>query len=67
MVVFVVYVHQDTQELDVKFVMHVKVILASMVGHVNLSMEMLVSVVYVHLDTQELDVKFVMHVRLVLA
>jgi hypothetical protein len=28
MLVSVVYVHLDTQELDVKFVMHVKVVLA---------------------------------------
>jgi hypothetical protein len=28
MVVFVVYVRQDIQEVDVKFVMHAKVILA---------------------------------------
>ncbi len=42
MVVFVVYVHQDIQELAVKFAMHVKVIHAWMEEHANLSMEILV-------------------------
>jgi hypothetical protein len=62
-----VYVHQDIQEVDVKFVMHAKVILASTGERVNLSMEMVVFVVYVHQDIQEVDVKFVMHVKVILA
>ncbi len=52
-----VYVHQDIQELDVKFAMHVKVILVWMEEHVNLQMEILDINVYVHQDIQELDVK----------
>jgi hypothetical protein len=67
MVVFVVHVRQDIQEVDVKFVMHVKVILASMGEHVNLSMEMVDINVYVHQDIQEVDVKFAMHVKVILA
>jgi hypothetical protein len=47
-----VYVHQDIQEVDVKFVMHVKVILAWMEEHVDLSMEMVDINAHVHLVSQ---------------
>jgi len=57
MVVFVVYVHQGLQELDVKFEMHVKVILVWTAAHVNLLMEMVDINVYVHLDIVVQDVK----------
>ncbi len=42
MVDFVVYVRQDILGFDVKFVMHVKVILVWMEEHASLSMEMVV-------------------------
>jgi hypothetical protein len=57
MVVIVVCVHQDIPEVDVKFVMHVKVILAWMGEHVNLSMEMVDINVYVHQVIVDLDAK----------
>jgi len=52
-----VNVHQVLRELDVKFEMHVKVILAWTAEHVNLSMEMVDINVYVHLDIVAQDVK----------
>ncbi len=57
MVDSVVYVHQVLLEFAVKFVMHVKVILAWMEEHAGLSMEMVDINVYVHLVLVELDVK----------
>jgi hypothetical protein len=57
MVDFVVYVHQAILEFDVKFVMHVKVILAWMGEHVDLSTEMVDINVYVHLVILDLDAK----------
>jgi hypothetical protein len=41
MVAFDAYVHKDIQELDVKFVMHVKVTHVWMEEHANPPMEML--------------------------
>jgi hypothetical protein len=52
-----VNVHQGLQELDVKFEMDVKVILAWTEEHVNLSMGMVDINVYVHLDIVVHDVK----------
>jgi hypothetical protein len=54
-----VYVHQVIQEVDVKFEMHVKVILAWMVEPANLRMEMLDINVYVPLVIVVHDVKIV--------
>jgi len=57
---FVVYVHQGIQEVDVKFVMHVKVIHAWMEEPANPSMEIVVINVYVPLVLQVHNAK---HVR----
>jgi hypothetical protein len=46
MAAFDVYVHQDIQEVDVKFVMHVKVIHAWTVVHVNLLTAIMATSVY---------------------
>ncbi len=59
MVASVVYVHQDIQEVDVKFVMHVKVIPVWTEEHANPLMEMVVINVYVPLDLVDYVVKLV--------
>jgi hypothetical protein len=69
MVVFVVYVHQDIQEFDVKFGMHAKVILAWTVVHASLLTAMVVINVYVPLVLVVHNVKLVgiMHDSMLLA
>jgi hypothetical protein len=57
MVAIVVHVHQDIQEVDVKFEMHVKVILAWTGEHVNRSIAMVDINVYVHQALLANDVK----------
>ncbi len=57
MVVFVVYVHQDIQEVDVRSEIHVKVIHAWTVVHANLLTAMAVINVCVLVDLVVHDVK----------
>jgi hypothetical protein len=59
MAYFVVYVRQDTQEVDVKFVMHVKTILAWTEEHASLLMKTVVINAYVLLALVEPIVKSV--------
>ncbi len=59
MVAFVVCVHQDIQEVDVKFVMHVKVIHAWMEERANPLMVMVAINVYALLVLVVHDVKLV--------
>jgi len=59
MAVFVVYVHQDIQEVDVKLVMHVKVIHAWMEERASLLTEMLAINVCVLVALVVHDVKIV--------
>jgi len=59
MVAFDVYVHKDIQELDVRFVMHVKIIHAWMEEHANPSMEIVATSVYALVALVVNDVKSV--------
>ncbi len=59
MAAFVVSVHQGIQEIDVKFVMHVKVIHAWTVVHVNLLTAMVAINVYALVALVVHDVKIV--------
>ena len=63
---FAVCVHQDTREVGVRFVMHVKVTLVSMEEHVNLSMAMMAISAHVLLVSQVHDVKYVSELRSIL-